>query len=182
MGRKFVASVLEKMNKEIPTILDLGNTKDNQEQLRLLDLLTPLVETMTSRVLITSLNSKDKLDLRTNSFVWGYLNNLTFFSAKKISISTENKKVLLSVSLSLHSILFNHSVQLTQLEYEAVNKSIKKIKTLKDMFIEGAHSCKAEFEKIGEDVPIRNSLLPSLNIYLHEKLKELEPYKKAKEK
>ena len=100
------------MEKEGPTILDLENTKDNQDQLKLLDLLAPLVETMTSRSLITALNSRDKLDLRLNSFVWGYLNSLAFGHAERCSISIRNQKVLGAVSASLHSILFNNSEDL----------------------------------------------------------------------
>ena len=117
------------MNKKIPTILDLENTKDNQDQLKLLDLLAPLVETMTSRSLITVLKSRDKLDLRLNSFVWGYLNGLAYGHAERCSISTRNQKVLRAVSASLHSILFNNSLAISELEYISVHESIKNIKT-----------------------------------------------------
>ena len=170
------------MKKKIPTIIDLENSKDNQDQLKLLDLLAPLVETMTSRSLITHLNSRDKLDLRLNSFVWGYLNSLTFGNAEKCSISIRNQKVLRAVSASLHSILFNNSVAISELEYQSVYESIKNIKTLKDEFVEGTKACDADIPKIGIDAPLRNSLLPSLNIFLHKKIKEFEPYKKAKDK
>ena len=170
------------MEKEGPTILDLENTKDNQDQLKLLGLLAPLVETMTSRILITALNSRDKLDLRLNSFVWGYLNSLTFGHAEKCSISIINQKVLRAVSASLHSILFNNSVAISELEYRAVHQSIKNIKTLKDEFVEGTKACDADIPTIGIDVPIRSSLLPSLNIFLHKKIIELEPYKKIRDK
>ena len=170
------------MNKKIPTVINLENTKDNQDQLKLLDLLAPLVETMTSRSLITALNSRDKLDLRLNSFVWGYLNSLTFGNAEKCSISIRNKKVLGAVSASLHSILFNNSVAISELEYQSVYESIKNIKTLKDGFVEGTKACDADIPTIGIDVPIRSSLLPSLNIFLHKKIIELEPYKKIRDK
>tara|TARA_B100000959_G_C14580973_1_gene459945 strand:- start:55 stop:567 length:513 start_codon:yes stop_codon:yes gene_type:complete len=170
------------MNKKIPTVINLENTKDNQDQLKLLDLLAPLVETMTSRSLITALNSRDKLDLRLNSFVWGYLNSLTFGNAEKCSISIRNKKVLGAVSASLHSILFNNSVASSELEYLSVFQSIKNIKTLKDEFFEGTKACDADIPKIGIDVPIRNSLLPSLNIFLLKKIEEFEPYKKTRDK
>ena len=142
----------------------------------------PLVETMTSRSLINHLNSRDKLDLRLNSFVWGYLNSLTFGHAEKCSISIINQKVLRAVSASLHSILFNNSVAISELEYQSVYESIKNIKTLKDEFFEGTKACDADIPKIGIDVPIRNSLLPSLNIFLHKKIIELEPYKKIRDK
>jgi hypothetical protein len=170
------------MEKEGPTILDLENTKDNQDQLKLLDLLAPLVKTMTSRALITSLNSTDKLDLRLNSFVWGYLNSLAFGHAERCSISIRNQKVLGAVSASLHSILFNNSVAISELEYLSVHQSIKNIKTLKDEFVEGTKACDADIPTIGIDVPIRSSLLPSLNIFLHKKIIELEPYKKIRDK
>jgi hypothetical protein len=170
------------MEKEGPTILDLENTKDNQDQLKLLDLLAPLVETMTSRSLITALNSRDKLDLRLNSFVWGYLNSLAFGHAERCSISIRNQKVLGAVSASLHSILFNNSVAISELEYLSVHQSIKNIKTLKDEFVEGTKACDADIPTIGIDVPIRSSLLPSLNIFLHKKIIELEPYKKIRDK
>jgi len=170
------------MNKKIPTVIDLENTKDNQDQLKLLDLLAPLVETMTSRSLITALNSRDKLDLELNSFVWGYLNSLTFNHAEKCSISIRNKKVLGAVSASLHSILFNHSVARSEYVYLSTHQTIKNIKTEKDEFIEGTKACDADTPKIGIDVPLRNSLLPSLNIFLNKKLEEFEPYKKTKDK
>jgi hypothetical protein len=137
---------------------------------------------MTSRSLITHLNSRDKLDLRLNSFVWGYLNSLTFGNAEKCSISIRNQKVLRAVSASLHSILFNNSVAISELEYQSVYESIKNIKTLKDEFVEGSKACDADIPKIGIDVPIRNSLLPSLNIFLHKKIIELEPYKEIRDK
>ena len=82
------------MNKEIPTIIDLENTKDNQEQHRLLDMLVPLIEAMPSIDLIKSLNPKQNILVRMNTFIWGYLNQLVTLSAKKISIATTNQKVL----------------------------------------------------------------------------------------
>jgi len=165
------------MNKKIPTVIDLENTKDDQDQLKLLKLLAPLVETMTSRSLITALNSRDKLDLELNSFVWGYLNSLTFGNAEKCSISIRNKKVLNAVSASLHSILFNNSEARSEYVYLSTYQTIKNIKTEEDAFFEGTKAADADIPKIGVDTPIRNSLLPSLNVFLHKKLEKFEPYK-----
>ena len=76
------------MNKKIPTVIDLENTKDNQDQLKLLDMLAPLIEAMPSTDLIKSLNPKQNILVRMNTFIWGYLNQLVALSAKKISITT----------------------------------------------------------------------------------------------
>ena len=122
------------MNKKIPTVINLENTKDNQDQLKLLDLLAPLVETMTSRSLITALNSRDKLDLRLNSFVWGYLNSLTFGNAEKCSISIRNQKVLRAVSASLHSILFNNSAAISELDKDFYNGMMDGHRDIKRLF------------------------------------------------
>ena len=166
------------MEKEI-FLIDLGNKKDNREQIQLIDLLAPLIKLMTSRILIKGLNDKQKLDIRIDTFIWGYLNNLTHSNAKKISISTTNKKVLLSSSLSLHSILFNHDVKFSQLEYEGFKGSYDKNKIGKDRFLDGAKAAKEDVEQLGKKNPVRSSSLPNLNRFLLEKYEQVKRVEEA---
>ena len=154
------------MNKEIPTIIDLENTKDNQEQHRLLDMLVPLIEAMPSIDLIKSLNPKQNILVRMNTFIWGYLNQLVTLSAKKISIATTNQKVLLSASLSLYSIMFDNNVELSRLEYESATQAVKENKTAKNKFLQGSKACEEDFKQIGVDEPNKFCQLQNLHIFL----------------
>ena len=81
---------------------------------------------------------------------------------------------MLSSSLTLHSILFNNSVQISQLEYEAVKKSIDRNKNIKEKFLDGAKAAKEDISQLGEEIPNRISALPNLNKYLYDKYKEID--------
>jgi len=164
------------MSEEIPVLIDLGNKKDNQDQVQLISLVAPLIESMTSRILIKDLSYKQKLNIRMHAFIWGYLNNLTYSNAKKIAISTNNKKVLLSSSLSLHSILFNNSVKDCQLEYEAF-KSVydnDANQVNREEFLNGAKAAKEDIEQLGEENPNKSSTLPNLNYFLLKKYEQIK--------
>jgi len=154
------------MDEEIPTIIDLENTKDNQEQLKLLDMLVPLIKAMPSTYLIKSLNPVQKVLVRMNTFIWGYLNQLVSLSAKKISIATTNQKVLLSTSLSLHSIMFDNNVEISRLEYGSATDAVKENKTAKNKFLQGAKACQEDFKQIGVDEPNKFCQLQNLNGFL----------------
>ena len=84
--------------------------------------------------------------------------------------------VLLSSSLSLHSILFNNSVKDCQLEYEAF-KSVydnDANQVNREEFLNGAKAAKEDIEQLGEENPNKSSTLPNLNYFLLKKYEQIK--------
>ncbi len=162
--------MLDFLKKKFSELKDSQNTKDIT---KLIKLLAPLTDTIPILVIIKQLSENQKFLIRDSAFIWGYLNTLTKFNAKKLSISEANQAVLLTASLELYASMFLIDVEIAKKEYKKMYDTIKKNKSAKDLFANGAMGCAEDMKQIHIEVPNRMHPLKNLHVFLNVKMHEV---------
>ena len=157
---------------------ELKDTQDTKYITKLLILLAPLTDTMAILVVVRTLSKKQKFLIRNSAFIWGYLNTLAAINAKKISIPITNQAVLLTASQELYASMFLIDVEIARKEYKKMHDTIKKNKSAKDLFANGAMGCAEDMKQINVEVPNRLHVLQSLHVFLTLKCKEVRDNEK----
>ena len=159
-------------------ISELKDSQDTKHITNLLKLLAPLTDTMPILLVVKGLSKNQKFLIRNSAFIWGYLNTLTTLNAKKLSISEANQAVLLTASLELYASMFLIDVEIAKKEYKKMHDTIKKNKSAKDLFANGAMGCAEDMKQISVDVPNRLHLLQNLHNFLTVKSVEVRKNEK----
>jgi len=171
LNEKEKLNMFDFLKKKFPK---LNESEDSEDITKLLKLLAPLTDTIPILSIMSSFSENQKFLIRNSPFLWGYLNNLVSLNAIKLSISRNNHAVLLTSAQELYASMFLIDVELARKEYEQIHKDIKKDKSAKDLFVNGANACVEDMKQINIEVPNRLHLLDKLHAFLTIKCKEVK--------